>query len=158
MTKYTFFWDGPFSNWAKTSFRYCNNKFSSSEQALMWAKAMYFDDILAASMIMATDDPKKQKEYGRKVRNYDDTRWSKVRYNLMVDILYNKYSQDLTMKEHLLCTTGTILVEASPYDTIWGIGLATSDPRAQDESTWLGQNLLGKALTEVRTQLENERN
>lgn len=53
----------------------------------------------------------------------------------------------------MLDTAGTTLVEASPYDRIWGIGLAASNPKALDRKMWRGTNWLGQALTEVREEI-----
>lgn len=155
MNKYTFFWNGPFSNWALSNFRYKNNSFMCAEQAMMWEKALLFDDIYSASMIMATPDPSKQKALGRNVKNYVDEEWAAVRYKIVLNILRHKFTQDEYMHDQLMMTAGTILVEASPYDTIWGIGLDEDNPLAQNENTWRGLNLLGKALTQVRTEFEN---
>ena len=74
----------------------------------------------------------------------------------MVEGLFEKFNQNPQLKQALLETRGTEMVEASPYDRIWGIGLAASDPRAQEKNTWLGQNLLGKVLDIVRDRLEIE--
>lgn len=156
MSKYTFFWNGPFSNWALSNFKYRGNSFMCAEQAMMWEKAMFFEDIFSASMIMSTADPAKQKALGRTVKNYNDEEWAAVRYNIVLNILRHKFTQDEYMHDKLMDTAGTILVEASPYDKIWGIGLGEYDPRALNEDTWQGQNLLGKALTQVRTEFENE--
>lgn len=154
MSKYVFFWGGPFSNWAKVEFEYKGVRFSSSEQAMMWEKAMLFKDLVAARMILAVSDPKKQKALGRKIRGYDNEAWDKVRFELVTDILRSKFKADPQMFLDLINTGDKIIVEASPLDTIWGIGLAAGDPLAQDESTWKGLNLLGKALMIVRDEFK----
>ena len=59
-------------------------------------------------------------------------------------------SQNPELKEFLLNTGDSILVEASPVDAIWGIGLAADDPAAAEPHNWQGQNLLGFALMRVR--------
>ncbi len=87
MSKYTFFWSGPFSNWAFSPFEYAGVQFTSSEQAMMWAKAILFDDTVHAQKILETNIPREQKAYGRVITNYDDAIWSTKRYNIVVDIL-----------------------------------------------------------------------
>jgi len=153
--QFTFFWNNrtPFSNWYPSVFVVDGTTFTRGEQYMMFMKAVVFGDIPTAELIMLTDDPQTQKNLGRQVRNYDDAVWSKVRFGIMVDGLYAKFSQNPKLKEALLVTVGTTMVEASPYDCIWGIGLTASDPRAQNEETWLGQNLMGKVLDKVRDML-----
>jgi len=156
MSKFTFFWgtSSPFSNWHKSDFEYKGIKFCTSEQAMMWEKAMTFDDIQIAQEILKTRNPKVQKELGRNVKNYDEAKWASVRYDIVFNILVNKFTQNESMLLALLETDESLIVEASPYDAVWGIGLAEDDPRAQNISEWKGQNLLGKALTELRSVLK----
>jgi ribA/ribD-fused uncharacterized protein len=123
---------------------------------MMYRKAMLFGDWDIADQILATDNPAKHKDLGRLVKNYDDDIWAEVRFDIMVEGLYEKFNQNPELKRALLETRGTELVETNPNDRIWGIGLAASDPRAQLEETWLGQNLLGKVLDEVRGKLLND--
>ena len=151
----TFFWNNrtPLSNWYPSEFEYLRMKFSCGEQYMMYMKAATFMDIDSATAIMDTRDPARQKELGRGVKNYDDHLWSLVRKPIMVAGLYQKFLQCEVPKKALLDTGNTILAEANPHDRIWGIGLAASDPRASDPSKWLGQNLLGEVLTEVRSRL-----
>ena len=122
----------------------------------MYRKAMLFGDWDIADQILATDNPAKQQDLGRLVKNYDDDIWAEVRFDIMVEGLYEKFNQNPQLKNALLDTVGTRMVEASPFDRIWGIGLTASDPLAQNEETWLGQNLLGKVLDEVREKLSSE--
>jgi ribA/ribD-fused uncharacterized protein len=65
----------------------------------------------------------------------------------------HKFSQDENLKEFLLNTNERILVEASPMDKIWGIGLAADHPNIENPILWKGENLLGFALMEVRDEL-----
>lgn len=153
--KFTFFWNGPFSNWANSRFEYKGVKFQTAEQAMMWEKACFFSDSEVATKILATNDPSEQKALGRKVRGYDDELWSEVRFDIVTEILRHKFRQHQNSFDALMETRGTTLVEASPFSQIWGIGLRDGDPATYSRDTWQGQNLLGIALTEVRTELEN---
>ena len=155
--KFTFFWSGPFSNWAKSDFVYKNKKFSSSEQALMWEKAMMFGDEANAQKILETRDPSRQKFIGRLIEGYVDEQWAAARLEIVTEILRHKFRQSTGMYDALMETSGTTLVGASPLDKIWGIGLAAENPDCLNRDTWQGLNLLGIALTTVRTELENER-
>ena len=155
LQKFTIFFNNrtPFSNWYPSQFEWNGILFSRGEQYMMYRKAMLFGDIEIANKILQTDVPFEQKALGRKVRNYNDDIWSQVRFDIMVVGLYEKFSQNPNLKEVLLSTVGTKMVEANPNDRIWGIGLSASDPRAQNEETWLGQNLLGEVLDKVRDML-----
>ena len=64
--------------------------------------------------------------------------------------LFLQFSQNEHLKAKLMETAGTVLVEASPWDTLWGIGLYANDPRALHRKTWKGKNWLGFILTELR--------
>lgn len=158
MSKYVFFWrnKSPFSNWYPSKFNWNGIEFTRGEQYMMYRKALLFNDLEIAEKIMNTDDPKEQKDLGRKVKNYNDEKWSELRFDIMVHGLYCKFKQNEKLKTILLETAGKCLVEANPYDKIWGIGLEESDSRAQDESQWLGQNLLGKVLNTVRDKIIQE--
>ncbi len=73
-------------------------------------------------MILTETDPYKIKKYGRKVKNFDNKIWDKVKYDIMYQANILKYSQNEDLLKLLLSTEGNKLVEASPYDSIWGIG------------------------------------
>lgn len=148
--KYTLFYNGAFSNFFPCEFEIDGIKFCTSEQYFMYKKALTFNDHVIANLILNEPDPLNQKQLGRGVADYNDDVWSKVRYQHMYDGCFAKFTQNAYLKSQLLYTVGTNLVEASPYDTIWGIGLSEIDPLAWDESNWKGLNLLGKVLDEVR--------
>lgn len=122
----------------------------------MWEKARYFGDEEMAELILHTQNPKEAKALGRKVRGFDAERWMIGSYVVMMAVNYPKYNQNPKLKEKLLATGDKTLVEASPYDKIWGIGLSEDDDRCLDEHLWQGMNLLGKALMEVRYQLKQQ--
>ena len=151
-----FFWSGVFSNWHPCTFTYKNITFNCSEQALMYEKAMLFNDVNIANQILNAKLPKEQKNLGRKVNNYDDKIWSPQREQIMVDILYCKFSQNEKLKNKMLQYKDYNFVEASPYDIIWGIGLHEDDNLILNENNWRGQNLLGKCLDKVCKMLSNE--
>lgn len=103
--------------------------------------------------ILACSDPKQIKALGRKVRGFDQKVWDKFKYAIVLLGNWCKFSQNRNLREFLLSTGNSVLVEASPYDNIWGIRLAASSPEAQNPMKWRGQNLLGFALMEVRDEL-----
>lgn len=154
-----FFWGSEFSNWYDCKYkniRYKGVTFFNSEQAFMWEKAVFFGDMETAKKIVETPNPKEAKMLGRKVKGFDAQKWSEVSYQIMVDVNYAKYSQNFRLKNTLLETEDKIIVEASPYDQIWGIGMHWDDDDCLDEAKWKGQNLLGKALMEVRGMLNKQ--
>lgn len=110
--------------------------------------------------ILSCSNPSKIKALGQKVRNFDEIVWSKAKYAIVLNGNYQKFSQNPHLKKFLLQTNDKILVEASPYDAIWGIKMDESDAGAHNPLKWRGQNLLGFALMEVRDALrkvyENE--
>ena len=156
--KHAFFYTEWPSNFQHTKFTWKafgeEHEFFCTEQAFMWAKAKYFGDNDSATMILKCNDPMRCKWRGRLVKGYDDKQWNLVRYSFMHDVNFEKYSQDTKLKEKLLDSAfdGKEFVEASPTDRIWGIGFAQVDA-PDDESKWLGQNLLGKVLTQVRDEI-----
>jgi ribA/ribD-fused uncharacterized protein len=146
------FWGGNFSNWAKSEFTYKGIKFYTAEGAFMWEKSVCFGDVENANAILKIKQPDVQKQLGRCISGYNEEVWANVRYRVMLDVCREKFTQNRKLLTELLNTGSKIIVEASPYDTIWGIGLGVEDPRALDETQWLGQNLLGKVLMELRSE------
>ena len=152
---FTFFFTeaSPFSQWYPCSFRDGALQFNCAEQYMMHGKAKLFGDAATAEKILAADHPRDHKALGRKVKPFDDAVWRRERERIVTTGSRLKYTQNPELLALLLATKGTTLVEASPYDKIWGIGLAAADPRAQDPAQWKGQNLLGKILTALRDEL-----
>lgn len=141
---------GEFSNWYICKFTFNKITFTSSEQALMYYKALTFKDEKTAFKILKETNQRKIKDLGRQVKDYNDKIWANNRLNIMIEILKAKFSQNETLKELLLNTEEANIYEASPYDSIWGIG-------STDTHNINGQNLLGKALMEVREWLKKEK-
>ena len=141
------------SQWWPTGFTINGVTYPNAEVAMMAAKARLFGDRDVWDRLAGTTDPKTAKALGRKVRGFDQRIWDEHAYRLVVEANLAKFSQSPPLRDYLLSTAPAVLVEASPYDRIWGIGLNPSDPRAQSPRQWRGRNLLGFALTEVRRQL-----
>ena len=120
---------------------------------MMFAKANFFGDYETGKRIMESVMPRQQKQLGRQVRNYDDSKWAEVRLQIVTDILWSLYDQHPEHAAYLLKTGDKTIVEASPYDSIWGIGLSEAEYCASIRSRWEGQNLLGVALMAVREKL-----
>lgn len=142
-----------FSNWFISEFEVKGERFNCVEQFMMFCKAKLFGDEITANKIMAAAHPRDQKALGRSVKSYNDAVWCQRRSRIVAHGCYAKFSQNPVLRDALLSTGDTTLVEASPYDRIWGVGLAEHDPRILDRRQWRGLNLLGVALTEARQQL-----
>lgn len=148
---------GWLSNFYKCKIIYDKKEFCCSEQIFMYVKANFFNDSEMIKEIYENKDkhPNFYKSLGRKIKNYDEQKWNSVRYEVMLDCLRAKFNSNVHLKKKLLATKQLKLVEASPYDIIWGIGLSADDPKSNNESEWKGRNLLGQVLMEIRTQLED---
>ncbi len=154
--EFTFFWEGRFSQWHASPFEIDGIKFVNTEQFMMHQKALLFGDEEVATMILATKNAREQKAFGRKVRDFDATIWNEKAKEVVKEASMAKFSQNPNLLEELAATKGTTLVEASPYDTVWGIGLSEWDEDATDRTKWKGTNWLGEILTEVRIELCGE--
>ena len=145
-----YFWNGVFCQWSQYTMVEEDITYYSCEQYMMAKKAKLFNDEKVYDMIMSEEYPSVQKELGKMVSNFNQVVWDKHKFDIVVNANYLKFTQDETLKELLLDTGDKTIVEASPYDTIWGIGLSCDDDRVLDESKWEGENLLGKAIMKVR--------
>lgn len=148
--KFVFFYGGVFSQWYPSNFEINGEKYCTAEQYMMSKKADYFGDEEVRLKILATNNPSEQKALGRQVANFDKEAWDAVSRGYVYEANMAKFKQNPTLLQRLLDTEDKELVEASPYDKIWGIGLAIGDPKCLDKSQWRGTNWLGEILMKVR--------
>lgn len=157
-TEFYFFYKTrhPFSNWHRSPFTDEDGiDYNCSEQYMMYKKAMLFGDSYIAKKILTKSDPRDQKDLGRMVANFDTKKWSDNAKKIVYEGLKLKFDQNPDLKKVLMQTSGKLLVEASPYDKVWGIGLAEDNPKIYDRNNWRGENWLGIVLTELREFYEN---
>jgi len=143
-----------FSQWFPFQFEENGIKYQTAEHYMMAGKAKLFNDNETLEEILKSDSPNQVKNLGRKVKNFDPKLWDEQKYEIVKRGNFLKFSQNQKFKDFLLSTNDKILVEASPYDTIWGIGMLETDPKANDPLLWNGENLLRFALMEVRDLLK----
>ncbi|MDG4800427.1 NADAR family protein [Micromonospora sp. WMMD980] len=147
---------GCLSQWWPAPFTVDGRKFATAEHWMMWHKATLFDDHAIAERVLGASHPHRAKALGRQVRGFDEAIWAARRWDIVVAGSVAKFGQHEPLRRFLLGTGDRVLVEASPTDRIWGIGLTADDPRAADPATWQGENLLGFALTEARARLAGQ--
>lgn len=154
--RFHFFWKSSLSQWeTRHNFTVGGLTFNCAEQFMMFGKAILFADYEAADEVMAEMVPKEQQTIGRRVKNFNQKTWDKWREAIVYVGNFARATQNPDLLKTLLDTDCDTFVEASPFDSVWGIKLAKTDPRAQSRETWNGLNLLGKALTEVRDTLRD---
>lgn len=156
--KFVFFWGQQdiYSNFYYKPFVHQGIRFKWSEQAVMYRKAKLFGADTIADKILQASTPKACKQLGRsRDIPFDNAVWEKNREIIYKEVLLDKF-RDKELLSQLLQTGSREFAEASPFDKIWGIGLKENDPNATNKSRWIGQNLLGKVLTEVREELREE--
>ncbi|MGW6568778.1 NADAR family protein [Streptomyces sp. NPDC054975] len=141
------------SQWWPSPFEVDGVRYATAEHWMMAAKARLFDDPEAERAALSSRSPAEAKKAGRLVRGFDETVWERERFGIVVEGSVHKFASDEALRAFLLGTQGRVLVEASPLDRVWGIGLAADDPRATDPTRWRGLNLLGFALMEARERL-----
>lgn len=149
-----YFWNTIYSQWYMSQdkdylFEENGVGFITAEHYMMYYKALIFGDLETAGKILKTVHPRDVKRLGRLVKNYDDSVWNEKRFDVVVNGNILKFSQNPELLEDSKKCKDKIFVEASPEDTIWGIGLHYDDDRVLDETFWQGQNLLGKAINRV---------
>lgn len=163
--KYLFFWghqphrngtitESCLSQWWKGTFEVDNITYSTAEHWMMAEKARLFGDEAMLNKILVAKSPAEAKELGRQINNFQQERWEAARYNIVKKGNFYKFKQNTDLKQYLLNTQNRVLVEASPIDPIWGIGLAKDNPAVEHPAQWKGLNLLGFALMEVRDMLD----
>ncbi|MEU9701796.1 NADAR family protein [Streptomyces sp. NPDC047981] len=141
------------SQWWPSPFEVDGVRYATAEHWMMAAKARLFGDAEAERAALSSRTPAEAKKAGRLVRGFDDSVWERERFGIVVEGSVHKFGSDEALRAFLLGTGGRVLVEASPLDRVWGIGLAADDPRASDPERWRGLNLLGFALMEARERL-----
>jgi ribA/ribD-fused uncharacterized protein len=162
-TKITRFWGhkptagrvgaGCLSQWWPAEFTVDGVAYPTAEHWMMAGKARIFADDEGLAAVLAARSPGAAKAAGRKVRGYDEQRWAGARYDIVVAGNLAKFGQHDHLREFLLATGDRVLVEASPHDRVWGIGMGPDDPDVAHPLRWRGLNLLGFALMDVREKL-----
>lgn len=144
---------GCLSQWWPSPFTVDGVGYATAEHWMMAAKARLFGDPEAERRALTAGHPAEAKKAGRQVRGFDEETWVRERFELVVEGNVHKFSADDGLRAYLLATGERVLVEASPMDRLWGIGLAADDEAAHDPERWRGPNLLGFALMETRERL-----
>lgn len=161
--KYTMFWGhrkpksgvgkSCFSQWYPATFKIDGHRYLTAEHYMMAQKALLFGDTEIFKQVLQATSPNKVKALGRQVEGFDQAVWEQKRFDIVVAANLAKFGQNPELKDFLMQTGNRVLVEASPVDKIWGIGLAEDDDKAQNPRQWQGLNLLGYALMVVRQKL-----
>jgi ribA/ribD-fused uncharacterized protein len=165
--KYIYFWghqpskDGTitnscFSQWWIADFKVDGIIYKTAEHWMMAKKAELFGDKEIYEKIINSKSPGEAKDLGRRIARFNQENWEASRFEIVVEGNYHKFTQHPELKDFLLKTQDRILVEASPVDNIWGVGLAKDNARIENPEKWNGLNLLGFALMEVRDELSKE--
>ncbi len=128
-------------------------EYATAEHWMMAGKARLFEDAAAERAVLTAGHPAEAKKAGRLVRGFDEAIWQRERFRIVVEGSVHKFGAHEELREFLLGTGERVLVEASPVDRVWGIGLAAGDDAAMDPERWRGPNLLGFALMEARERL-----
>ncbi len=154
--KYIYFYGSFFSQWAMRDMIIDGEKYNCCEQFMMVKKARLYGDCVNAIKIMDRDNPSVQKSLGRKVKNFDKDKWDNISRKVVYEANYAKFTQNEDLKNILLDTEDKIIVEASPYDCIWGVGLKADDKRILNPNNWRGTNWLGEEIMKVRDKINEE--
>jgi hypothetical protein len=141
------------SQWWPSPFTVDGIAYATAEHWMMAGKARLFGDAEAERGVLTSGHPSQAKKAGRLVRGFDEATWERERFRIVVEGSVHKFAADGALREFLLNTGDRVLVEASPVDRVWGIGLAADDAAASDPERWKGLNLLGFALMEARDRL-----
>ncbi len=149
-----FFWGGIYSQWHRARIKIDGMYFHTCEHWMIYNKAKFFNDQEALAEIAKTKDPGRHKSIGRKVKNFDRDKWNTISRLVVYRGNLAKFTQHRDLMEELSLTEGQLIVEASPTDSVWGIGMEKDDPDALYPSRWRGTNWLGEAIMQVRSDIK----
>ena len=162
--KYVFFWGHQpgraglaascFSQWYDAPFIVDDVRYPTAEHYMMAEKAALFGDAATRAKVLQAPNPGSAKALGRQVQGFDEDAWIRARFDIVCRASEAKFTQNAELLQFLLQTGSRVIVEASPVDKIWGIGLAQDDEKAGNPHHWRGLNLLGFALMAVRDRLK----
>jgi ribA/ribD-fused uncharacterized protein len=155
--KFVFFWNGRFSQWYESPFTIGTMTYNCAEQWMMYQKACVFGDLETAVAVLSTSNPKEQKALGRKTKGFHLGVWNLLCLDIVRVGNLAKFQQNRELGDYLLETGDRVLVEASPYDKIWGIGMGMTDAGVEDPTKWKGLNFLGHVLNNVRDDIQKNR-
>lgn len=141
------------SQWYERAFEHQGIRYPTAEHWMMAEKARLFEDEKRRKLILRTASAKAVKAFGRSIENFDEETWRDNRERIVKNGNYLKFNQHPALRAYLLDTGKRILVEASPYDKIWGIGMKATEDGVEEPANWRGANLLGYALMAVRDRL-----
>jgi ribA/ribD-fused uncharacterized protein len=147
---HAFFWGSVMSQWFIRPMEVGGVRYNCCEQWMMAGKARLFGDEKALGKIMGTDSPKEQKALGRTVKGFVPCEWDAACRRIVYEGNLAKFSQHEDLRQYLLGSGDLVIVEASPHDRIWGIGMKRSEPGVEDPKNWRGKNWLGEAIMEAR--------
>jgi ribA/ribD-fused uncharacterized protein len=163
--KYVFFWGHTSSNggvgseclsqWYPAPFEAYGHVFPTAEHFMMYRKAVLFEDDATAAQILNAPSPNAVKALGRTVKDFDESLWQSHRFTVVAEGSLRKFTANAALREFLVGTKERVLVEASPTDRVWGIGLSADDKHAKNPLLWRGLNLLGFALMVARLELRS---
>jgi len=153
-----YFWGGIYSQWAYSKFIENDIEFTSAEQYMMYKKALLFDDIETSIKILNIDNPRKVKKLGREIKNFDNKIWNENKIDIVTQGNILKFSQNEKLMNIMFEDCNLTLVEASPYDKIWGVGLHFDDNLILNQDNWRGENLLGVCIMRAREFISKELN
>jgi len=159
--KFVFFWGHQplkngnigkscFSQWYEQSFEQEGIVYPTAEHWMMAEKARLFNDNEVLTKIIESPSAPEVKKFGRQIKSFEKSTWDEHKFEIVKKGNLLKFEQNKDLKTFLLNTNDRIIVEASPYDNIWGIGMSVNDENVNNPSNWKGENLLGYALMEVR--------
>lgn len=143
-----------FSQWFESEFIVNGITYKTSEHWMMAQKARLFNDEITFKKIIACNKPGEAKDLGRQILNFDENIWNDRKFKIVTEGNIHKFGQNKDIGEYLKQTGNRILVEASPIDNIWGVGLSQDSNEIKNVSEWRGTNLLGFALMEARDYLK----
>ena len=139
-----------FSQWWISPFVFLEEEYKTAEHWMMAQKVKLFEDFNILEKIIKAETPIEVKKLGREVKNYNDKLWVEKRYEIVKQGNFLKFSQNELLRDFLINTNDSIIIESSPVDNIWGIGMDENHKDLKNPKNWLGLNLLGFALMEVR--------